>query len=45
MKEKTFRRVVIAVAVLGIIFSGLHVAYTYQKQKHASILSYIENEA
>jgi hypothetical protein len=44
LSEKTFRRIVIAILLAGVISSLSLIAYTIHRHNHASIITYIGNE-
>lgn len=44
MKEKTFIKIIIAIAVIGVLTTGILIAYTIHLRQNCSIITYIANE-
>lgn len=44
MSDKTFLKVLIAVLTLGVIITGLHMAYIVYAYKNSSIIYFISQE-
>lgn len=44
MKEKTFIKIMVIIAVLGVLSTGILIACTIYLRQNCSIITYISNE-
>lgn len=44
MREKTFIKIMAVIAILGVLSTGLLIAYTIRLRQSCSIITYIANE-
>lgn len=44
MREKTFIKIMITIAIIGVLSTGILIAYTIHLRQNCSIITYIANE-
>ena len=44
MNDKTFFKIIIAIAVIGVLTTGILIGYTIELRNNCSIITYIANE-
>lgn len=44
MRKKTFIKIMITIAIIGVLSTGILIAYTIHLRQNCSIITYIANE-
>lgn len=44
MREKTFIKIMITIAIIGVLSTGILIAYTIHLRQNCSTITYIANE-